>query len=84
MASNDPVMCPLCCGLGRVQREQLRATLSDPNLDQKWAQARIQLTKSRDEELAGVSAGQPSEGQFERDVHSWNPAQPLWRRSPKE
>jgi len=84
MASNHPIICPLCRGLGRVQREELRAALSDPNLDQKLAQAEIRLTQSPDEELAGIGAGQPSESQFERDVHSWNPAQPMWRRSPKE
>jgi hypothetical protein len=82
MASNDPTTCPLCCGLGRVPRQQLLSTLADPNLNQKVAQAVVELTKPR--EPAAVSAGQPSPGNFERDVHSWNPAQPLWRRSPKE
>jgi len=84
MASNDPVRCPLCCGLGRVPREELVATLSDPNLDQKVAQAVMELTKPGEEEGFGVNAGQPSQGNFERDVHRWNPVQPMWRRSPKE
>jgi len=62
----------------------LLSTLADPNLDQKVAQAVVELTKPQEEEPAAVSAGQPSPGNFERDVHSWNPAQPMWRRSPKE
>jgi len=75
MASNDRITCPLCCGLGWVP--------ADPNVQQKVARALTELTKPQEEEAATVSTGQPT-GNFDRDVHSWNPAQPMWRRSPKE
>jgi hypothetical protein len=32
-------------------------------------------------ELAGVG---PKLRNFEKEVHSWNPALPMWQRSPKE
>ena len=80
MATNDLVQCPLCSGHGRMEREDLMTILTDPNLDQKIAQQVIELARTPAPEL--VEAGR-SEG-FERDVHSWNPTQPMWRRSPKE
>ena len=80
MASNDLVQCPLCSGHGRMEREELVEILTDPNLDQKIAQQVIELTRTPAAEL--VEAGRP--GGFEKDVHSWNPSQPMWRRSPKE
>jgi hypothetical protein len=79
MATNDLVQCPLCSGHGRMEREELVEILTDPNLDQKIAQQVIDLTRTPAAELVGAGpAG------FERDVHSWNPSQPMWRRSPKE
>jgi hypothetical protein len=35
------------------------------------------------EDLASVGATQ-SGTDFQKDVHSWNPCVPMWRRSPKE
>ena len=62
-------------GAGRVG-----AILKDRSLDQKVAQQVIALTRTPAPELAEV--GHPSG--FERDVHSWNPSQPMWWRSPKD
>jgi len=84
MASNDPVKCPLCRGLGRVRREELLRILTDPNLDGRIAQLISELTQANTADREGVKAVQASPGNFEKDLHSWNPSQPMWRRSPKE
>jgi hypothetical protein len=42
-----------------------------------------ELLKSPVEELSAV--GHPQVGRdFQKEVHSWNPCVPMWRRSPKE
>jgi hypothetical protein len=84
MACNDQVKCPLCEGPGRMGREELLAILTDPNLDQKIAQQVLELTRAAAEDLTGVSSGQTPQTNFERELHTWNPAQAMWRRSPKE
>jgi hypothetical protein len=81
MANDAFITCPLCHGHSEVRRSELIALLTDRSLPE---QAQKYLAELLDAEanLTGVSANGPRD--FEKDVHSWNPQLPMWRRSPKE
>ncbi|MBI3474829.1 MAG: hypothetical protein HY010_03800 [Acidobacteria bacterium] len=73
------IECPLCEGHGTLTHAQLSDQVALPEL-RKRLDARI--AKILEEaELTGVGAPVRN---FEREVHQWNPALPIWRRSPKE
>lgn len=80
---NDLVSCPLCDGPSKVSREQLVRVLSDPALSSKVAKLVADLKSGSDlhPEAVPVAAGKSD---FEIEVHNWNPANPMWKRSPKE
>jgi hypothetical protein len=81
--ANDLIQCPLCEGLSRVPREQLIHVLRDPALLSKVESLLDQLASGSDlhPEPVPVAAGVSD---FETKVHSWNPKNPMWNRSPKE
>ena len=81
--ANDLIQCPLCDGLCELQRAELIRVLSDPALFSKVETLLAELRAGSDlhPEPVPVGAG-PSD--FETQVHSWNPANPMWKRSPKE
>jgi hypothetical protein len=75
------VKCPLCEGHGELLPSAIVETFSTPEL-RKRLDARIA-------EIAEISGCAPvtANGKvhdFQKDVHTWNPALPIWRRSPKE
>lgn len=75
----EKVRCPFCEGRGELLRTEIAERLTTPEL-RKRLDARIaEILESV--EVAGVGA---TSRDFEKDVHSWNPALPIWRRSPKE
>jgi hypothetical protein len=81
MKDEDLLRCPLLQGLDPMHRAQLMGLLNDSSIREK-------LEKCLEEH---INAGQPAAcaptkqpGEFEKGVHSWNPQQPLWNRSPKE
>jgi len=79
MAEHEEKMCPLCEGHGKVAPERLAEMLTSPEL-RKRLDARIgEILVSV--ELAGVGG---KVRDFQKEVHSWNPTLPIWRRSPKE
>ena len=85
MAENhDLLKCPLCAGQGELRRSDLIERLSNHDLRNgldAFLSAIIQ--PEQEAELAAV-ANTPSKRNFQKDVHSWNPEVPMWRRSPKE
>ncbi len=82
MANDDFVQCPLCHGHAQVNRKQLIALQTDRNLREKFENDLAELLQT--EEAAGMGAKRPGSRDFEKDVHTWNPQMPIWRRSPKE
>ena len=84
----DLLNCPLCEGQGHVRRYRLIQFFSEPEM-----QARIAGYLGKDTRKDALNAaeatpapvGAPAETRnFQKDVHSWNPQVPMWRRSPKE
>ncbi len=81
MANDDLRKCPLCQGHSQVARNELIGLLTDRNLREKIEKYLAELLQT---EPAGVGARRPESRDFEKDVHTWNPQMPIWRRSPKE
>lgn len=77
MSNNDAVRCPLCEGQGHMGRRQILELLGNPNLADKLAHYGEDIAQE-----GAAMAGARSD--FQKEVHSWNPQMPIWRRSPKE
>ena len=74
------VKCPLCEGSGELAPPALVETFANPDL-RKRLEARI----AEIAEASGcVPAAAGQKFDFEKEVHTWNPTLPIWRRSPKE
>lgn len=84
MVHDDLVKCPLCGGFTHVEQPELLVALNDPKIRQQVESYVAELLRSPVGELAAVTAGQPQSGDFDKDVHKWNPNVQVWRRSPKE
>ena len=77
---NDQIKCPLCQGSSYVFRSELIAKLRDPEL-----LARVEVFVAQLEAAAsGKRFVSTPASDFQAQVHSWNPANPMWKRSPKE
>jgi hypothetical protein len=83
MVNDDVVECPLCGGFTHIERPDLLAAQQEPRIREQIEKYITELLKSPVEELSSVGAGQAGRD-FQKDVHSWNPCVPMWRRSPKE
>ena len=79
MAEVSKVRCPLCEGQGELLRSEIADQFSNPEL-RKRLDARIAEIL----EDATVAFAAPQARDFQKEVHSWNPTLPMWRRSPKE
>jgi len=84
MVNDDLVKCPLCGGFTHVEKPELLAALHDPQIRQQVESYVAELLQSPALEAVGVGTSQSRERDFNKDVHSWNPNVPVWRRSPKE
>jgi len=78
MDNGDLVKCPLCGGQGQLQRSEMKQAIADKGLHDRLQGA----LNDAQEELVG--AGNGPQRDFQKDVHTWNPTLPMWRRSPKE
>ena len=83
MVNDDVVKCPLCGGFTHVADRELRDALQNTGIREQIEKYIAELLKSPVDELATVGATQSSRD-FQKDVHTWNPCVPMWRRSPKE
>ena len=72
------VKCPLCEGRGELLRSELAERFANQELRRRL-DARI--AEILEDNLAAVG---PKVRDFQKEVHSWNPTLPIWRRSPKE
>ena len=77
--NNDLVKCPLCLGHGELRGSEAVERLTDPDLPKKLKDYLAEF--SADAEVV-AECSQPRS--FVREVHTWNPRLPIWRRSPKE
>lgn len=87
MANNhDLVKCPLCEGHGEVRVREVLQLLRDQTLEDRIERGLVADAGSEEQpaELVGVAASKPDSRDFQKEVHSWNPQLPMWRRSPKE
>jgi serine/threonine protein phosphatase PrpC len=86
MANNDVFNCPFCDGHGQLRRSEILDRMASGGLGEKIERQFADIAKSGDEqkELTGMPASGSKALDFQREVHSWNPQQPLWRRSQKE
>ena len=80
--SQDVVTCPLCKGHGEIRRAELADRLNDGELKSR-VDSTLGGLEPTEAEAAMVARGNESRD-FQKDVHSWNPQLPMWRRSPKE
>jgi hypothetical protein len=83
MVNDDVVKCPLCGGFTHIEHAELLEALKQPRIREQIENYITELLKSPVEELSNVSATQAGRD-FQKEVHSWNPCVPMWRRSPKE
>jgi hypothetical protein len=83
MIDDDVVKCPLCGGFTHIEDKELLAALKEPRIREQVERYISDLLKSPVDELTTVAATQTSRD-FQKEVHSWNPCVPMWRRSPKE
>jgi hypothetical protein len=83
MINDDLVKCPLCGGFTHVGNPELLAALQNPKIREKVGDYVRELLQSRPGEFA-VAAAASQKRDFNKEVHSWNPHMPVWRRSPKE
>jgi hypothetical protein len=81
MANQDILKCPLCRGEAHVKRSELIALLSDNQLPERVEKYLAELLDAHREPVA-IANGVVRD--FQKEVHSWNPQLPIWRRSPKE
>jgi hypothetical protein len=87
MAHNhDLVKCPLCEGHGNVRPTEILQLLRDQTLEIKIDRGLAEGTMAADEtaDLTAVATSRAEPRNFQKEVHSWNPQLPTWRRSPKE
>lgn len=82
--NRDRLKCPLCEGQGEVRRSQLISFFSDPHLKSKINAYLGNVRRQGDETAELVSVPGQKPRNFQKEVHSWNPQLPMWRRSPKE
>ena len=82
--NQDQLKCPLCEGHGKVRRAKLIECLTNHALKSRIDAYVAEIVRPEDGlELAGVSTLNTPRN-FQKEVHDWNPALPMWRRSPKE
>jgi len=80
MKDEDLLKCPLLQGLDPMHRAQLLGLLNDSNLREKLEKCLLQH-----EGKEPAPCTQPAEPRdFDKRVHSWNPQELVFSRSPKE
>jgi len=82
MKSEDLLKCPLIEGLDGMHRAELLGLMKDSNVREKVEQCLTQhaeaVVRKPSDDVAKPSVD------FQKEVHCWNPEQPIWRRSAKE
>ena len=77
--AEDKVKCPLCEGQGQLLKSEIVERFTNQELRKRLDTRIAEILQ--DNNLAAVG----SKGRdFQKEVHTWNPTLPIWRRSPKE
>jgi hypothetical protein len=79
MTKDSVVRCPLCEGQGELRGSEIAEKLTTPELRKRLDTRIAEILEAS--ELVGVGT---TVRNFEKEVHTWNPTLPIWRRSPKE
>jgi hypothetical protein len=82
MNDQDLLRCPLLQGLDPMHRAELIGLLNDSGVREKLEKCLAEHTSAA--EPVAVCAHERQPGDFEKEVHSWNPQHSPWNRSPKE
>ena len=84
MKDQDLLNCPLLQGLDPMRRTELIGLMGDSNVRERTEKC-ISKCVTADSSQHVAVAGNAGVVDFEKEVHTWKPQQPLlWRRSPKE
>jgi len=83
MTNEDLLKCPLLQGLDAMHRAELLGLINDSGIKDKMEKC---LAEQRAKNLATLEPvkAEPEPRNFNKDVHSWNPKQMVFSRSPKE
>ncbi len=86
MRDEDLLKCPLLQGLDAMHRAELIGLLNDSSLREKLEKCLAEHTEAMDatKQPAAVCAGEHQPRDFDKEVHSWNPQNLIFSRSPKE
>jgi hypothetical protein len=84
MTDQDLLKCPLLRGLDPMNRAALMGLLKDSNVKQELEKCLAQHQSAADSAKTVSCASVRQPGDFEKEVHSWNPQRSTWNRSPKE
>jgi hypothetical protein len=87
MKDQDLLRCPLLQGLDPMHRAELMGMLNDSNVRENLEKCLAEHLNAADlsnESVASVCAHDRKPGDFEKEVHSWNPQRSPWIRSPIE
>jgi hypothetical protein len=79
MAEASKVKCPLCEGRGELLRSEIAEKFTNQELRQRLDARIAEILEDSPMALAA-----PTVRDFQKEVHTWNPTLPMWRRSPKE
>ncbi len=75
------VKCPLCEGAGELMPSAIVEKFLTPELRKRLDGRIAEIAEGLN---SATSATKGKVLNFQREVHSWNPALPIWRRSAKE
>jgi hypothetical protein len=85
MADNhDLLTCPLCAGRGEVRRAELLELAEKRQIAPKIDACLVKNADPDEPSEPPEVVLATGDRNFQKDVHSWNPQLPMWRRSPKE
>lgn len=85
MNDQDLLKCPLLSGLDPMNRAELIGLLNDSGVREKLEKCLAEHSSAADSSKQPVAAcAQKQPGEFDKEVHSWNPQRSTWNRSPKE
>jgi hypothetical protein len=73
------VRCPLCEGQGALSPQAVVERFVKPELRERLDARIMEIA-----EMCASAAPKSRVLNFQKEVHSWNPALAIWRRSPKE
>ncbi len=79
MAEGSKVRCPLCEGQGELLRSEIAEKFTNQELRKRLD---TRIAEILEDSTAALAV--PKARDFQKEVHTWNPTLPMWRRSPKE